>query len=202
MITFVTFLIAGFSNDNHGGKNDKMNNDLSKAVIQATKVLNPSFVVFENVPGLMRKIRRHYLSFILNGLLGLKYSIRMKLLWASDYGVPQRRQRLFIIASRTGVLPPWPETRDSVTVRQAIGDLEFENHRLGGDVSLYLNEPPEPHSYAAEMRGRVEKQFIYNHDPARAGTPTNGSRRNLDWNSYSRTVLASKQSRDSCLHPG
>lgn len=133
----------------------------------------------------------------------LKYSIEMKLLMASDYGVPQHRQRLFIIASRTGIHPSWPEKSGNfVTVRDAIGDLQFENCRLEGNISLYLNDPPEHGSYAGQMRRRMEKPLAYNHNPSKAGTPRDGLRRILDWDFPSPTILASKHSRDSCLHPG
>lgn len=55
MKSFGIILIVGFSRENFGGKNDEMNNDLTKTIVQATAVLKPEFVVFENVNGLLRK---------------------------------------------------------------------------------------------------------------------------------------------------
>ena len=127
----------------------------------------------------------------------------MKLLLASDYGVPQHRHRLFIIASRTGILPPWPsKSTETITVRDAIGDLQFSNQRQEGEVSIYLNGTPQHDSYAGKMRRHINKKIIYNHNPAKARIPKTGTRRKLEWDSCSPTVLATKESRDACLNPG
>jgi DNA (cytosine-5)-methyltransferase 1 len=165
-------------------------------------------VVFENVAGLTRKKRRGHLASILLGLMDSGYSIQMKILNASNYGVPQHRQRLFLIASRTGILPLWPDITHPVqktSVFDAIGDLQFLDSRRGGTISKYKSGAPEPESYAGKMRilADHDKALIFNHNSGRTGEPAlNTEHRVLSWNSPARTIMATKGSRNSCLHPG
>jgi hypothetical protein len=69
--------------------------------------LNPIIVVAENVPGL----RDHpgALETIVSEFCKLGYRVEDKILNAADYGVPQVRKRLFIIATRTDQPIIWPE---------------------------------------------------------------------------------------------
>lgn len=148
---------------------------------------------------------------MLLGVMDQGYSFQIKVLNASDYGVPQNRRRVFIVGSRTGILPSWPEATHSdpdekLTANDAIGDLQFTNHGDCKTVSKYRSGLTEEGSYASRMRGelkRTDKRTIYNHNYGETGEPSPGSNlRILDWDSPARTIMATKRSRDSCLHPG
>jgi len=65
-----------------------------------TAALRPEFVVIENVPN-MRGWRRY--EELLSGLRSLDYGVTESIVCASDFGVPQRRRRLFLTAWRNGV---------------------------------------------------------------------------------------------------
>lgn len=93
--------------------------------VRFTKALKPKYVFFENVPGITKN------STVINQLksefskLGYNLS-EPKQIDAADYGVPQRRVRCVIVASRKRVvdLPlPTTPTGHRITVRDAIGDL-------------------------------------------------------------------------------
>lgn len=68
--------------------------------------LSPKAFVFENVYGLMTIDNGKVLDELLKKLEepkhGLKYKVKVHRLLAADYGVPQMRDRLFIIGSRVG----------------------------------------------------------------------------------------------------
>ena len=109
-------------------------NDLILVFAEAIKVFKPKYVLFENVPRVVRDSR---FKKLLNTLEREEYFLSYTILNAADYGVPQRRRRLILIASqehpvefpereygppnskevRRGDLLPWK------TVRDAIGDL-------------------------------------------------------------------------------
>jgi DNA (cytosine-5)-methyltransferase 1 len=95
-------------------------NGLVETFAEIVASLLPGHVVFENVPGVLRS--PHYQKLV-EHLEKRGYKLVSRVLDAADYGVPQRRKRLILVASRTGEPSlPKPEAR-RVTVREAIGDL-------------------------------------------------------------------------------
>lgn len=87
--------------------------------------LSPDFVTMENVPQL---IKHKVFKLFLSKLKKLKYYVDYKIVYCPDYGIPQARSRLILIASkhsRLSILPPTHAHRKSeVTVRNAIGKLK------------------------------------------------------------------------------
>ncbi|KAL3908083.1 MAG: hypothetical protein SGILL_008619 [Bacillariaceae sp.] len=97
----------GFSGANiWGGQNDEANNDLSLIWLDFIEFFRPLVATFENVAGMWRGKHLHYLTFILKELLRMGYQFRVDVLRACDYGDPQIRPRLIIIASQRHVLLP------------------------------------------------------------------------------------------------
>jgi len=100
--------------------------------------LKPKVFLLENVKGLTTRGHRPLLEEQLRRV-GSYYNIRYKVLNAAYYGVPQRRERLFVLGIRKdlGIQPSFPSPTHAeeeratlmgrfhrwVTVREAIGDL-------------------------------------------------------------------------------
>lgn len=85
--------------------------------------INPPIVSMENVPELSRE--GVFQDFI-NKLESLKYRVNWQIVYCPDYGVPQSRNRLVLLASQIGeikLIPPIYTPDTYLTVRQAIGDL-------------------------------------------------------------------------------
>ena len=84
-----------------GGKNRGHKGDhgrLSKIYVDRICEIKPSFFVFENVPGLMRtKKHREFLSELENQLEENHYCLDVQILNALELGLPQNRERVFII---------------------------------------------------------------------------------------------------------
>lgn len=76
---------------------DEERNDLVLHTIRFVRALQPKTVMLENVPGLGRDQRA---STLMGALRGLGYATKQYAVNAADYGVPQRRKRLIIIAAR------------------------------------------------------------------------------------------------------
>jgi DNA (cytosine-5)-methyltransferase 1 len=96
----------------------------------------PDLVTMENVPGL----REHNVfNQFLDILKECKYFIDYSVVNCADYGVPQHRNRLVLIASRYGeikLLSPKEFGKTSKTVRQAIGKMPVIT-----DGTCYLKDP-------------------------------------------------------------
>jgi DNA (cytosine-5)-methyltransferase 1 len=60
--------------------------------------LRPRWALIENVPGLLSSNNGNDFRVILNGLCELGYSVGWTILDAQNFGVPQRRRRVFVIA--------------------------------------------------------------------------------------------------------
>ena len=136
--------------------------DMFPQAIRAIHELTPRGFVFENVKGLLRKSFSDYFEYIILRLTfprevqpagmswkehlrelrgidfasynGLKYDVQYKLVNAVDYGVPQCRERVFIVGLRNdlGLVWNWPEKVDGrMTIADAIGklpDAESDNN--------------------------------------------------------------------------
>lgn len=113
-----------FSSHQKDKKNRKEHKDWNLLSEYARLILEikPQIVSMENVPELQKEKVFH--DFILT-LTELKYHISYKVVDASEYGVPQRRKRLILLASRLGKIHLIPPTHleKTVCVKDAIYGL-------------------------------------------------------------------------------
>lgn len=146
----------GFSNSNRKTRTIKNpKNWLFEYFIKTAENLRPDWVVMENVPGLGNMKKGFFLEKICNQLHGIGYTPTFKILNAVDFGVPQKRERLFIVASLNGIAFEFPEGnfKDThVTVLEAIGDLPKLKNGSKKDKLPYSSSPLS--EYARKMRGR------------------------------------------------
>jgi len=82
-----------------GAQNDMR--DMVPAFMHAVEIIRPRAVLMENVPGLTVGDRKTYFQTVVNHLGSLGYHVTWKILNAAKYGVPQTRQRLFIVGFKT-----------------------------------------------------------------------------------------------------
>jgi DNA (cytosine-5)-methyltransferase 1 len=96
-------------------------------LVETVKKIQPKIFIAENVKGLLLKTNAVSLQKILEDFNALKYNVTYKLYHAADYGVPQTRERVFIVGTREDITPfiPPPQVCERyITVKEAIGDLE------------------------------------------------------------------------------
>jgi len=96
-------------------------NGLIMEFLRFVKVLQPKTVMMENVPAL----ENYYLfKKFVSKLKTLNYHVDHKVVDVSEYGVPQRRRRLVLLASILGTVSIAEPTGKRITVRQAIGKIK------------------------------------------------------------------------------
>ena len=137
----------GFSSANRWQKElDDPRNKLFFQYLRFVKVLSPKVVMIENVRGLLTRDNGYAKERIETLLTEMGYSVSMRVLRASNYGVPQNRNRAIIIGVKntegsTSFNFDSIEELPKVTVKDAIGELyQFEK---GGDNERELKEAPQ-----------------------------------------------------------
>ena len=112
--------------------------DLFPEAIRLISEINPRAVMLENVRGLLDPKFDTYRNSILSQIEALGYRVQIKLLNASDYGVPQLRPRVIIVGIRNDIPAqftyPTPTPDKTPTVGETIGDLMQANGWHGADA--------------------------------------------------------------------
>lgn len=87
------------------------------------KYFMPGYVVVENVPGIVNSKNNHVLLSFLDFLTFHGYRYEYRIIRTDHYGVPQKRNRFVLIASRITdqIIFPKKEISESMTVRSFIG---------------------------------------------------------------------------------
>ena len=125
-------------------------NRLYHEFMRFVEVLQPLAFVMENVPDMARYRNGEILKRITSRFTN--YTIDWRILDAVDYGVPQRRRRLFVQGNRLGRLVRWPAPRAGVvTVRDAISDLPDRQPPSLEEVLPYRPQQPLT-AYQQKMR--------------------------------------------------
>lgn len=148
----------GFSTSNQKNRDlNNPNNWLYKEYIRLVKEVKPDWVVFENVKGLIETENGYFLEAVLKGFKELGYTTSHFVLNSADYGVPQKRNRLFIIASLHGIEVSEPSTANyqSITVREAIEDLPDIENGHGEDIKDYLTSPQSGYSLLMRADNKI-----------------------------------------------
>ena len=106
---------------------DDPRNQLVGHFVRLIRELQPKYCVFENVKGLTLGKHIKFLDELIETLEKSGYQVVLpyQVLNAADFGVPQDRRRLFLVAARAGVqLPSYPPQHNKrINVWDAIGDL-------------------------------------------------------------------------------
>lgn len=90
------------------GKNDEKNGDLFLEFVRMVKGINPEAFIFENVVGITQEKHSDVIAYMVDKFKGLGYGISHTVLNAANYGVPQRRERFFLIGIKDVENPAFP----------------------------------------------------------------------------------------------
>lgn len=158
---------------------DDPRNSLVKDFVRIVRELDARYFVFENVKGLTVGKHRKFLDEIIKEFWDAGYAVveEWKVLNACEYGVPQDRQRLFLMGAKNGLrLPDYPDPITAKpgssgklpigpTCADALEDLPdaelFESLRFTDEVKC--KRAATTSAYAKRMRGDHPEAWAYCH---------------------------------------
>ena len=125
--------------------------------IRIARLWEPDWIVFENVKGITEIEEGDFLTAVLEEFERIGYTPSSSVLNAVDFGVPQKRSRLFIVASRHGVkfTMPTPNLEPPLSVEHAFRCLPCLPNGHGNDFREY--EEGEESAYSLQMRGNLDR---------------------------------------------
>ena len=97
------FPCQGFSIANTGRRADDERNVLYLQLLRVIEDKQPLFFLAENVKGILSLEHGNVFRKILEDFNNLNYQVQYKVLNAADFGVPQRRERVFIVGVRNDI---------------------------------------------------------------------------------------------------
>ena len=154
-----SFSASGRRAGGAAGQLDKRGN-LFKSYCKVVELLQPKVFLFENVRGILATNKGKDFKNIVDSFAELGYKIQYRILDAEDYGVPQQRERMFIVGHKMDhpFLYPKPlfgpdsaDERKYISVREATENLNFtqqdaeETRFEGGRYAYLLPQVPPGH---------------------------------------------------------
>ena len=138
---------------------DDPRNFLFVEYLNLVEELKPEIFVIENVKSLMSTSNGWFKEQIIARINKLGYEASVGVIKASDFGVPQNRERVIFLCSRQLISLPLPTVSKATTVRDAIKDLAYLNSGEGDFEQKYRTEAES--KYQKMMRGSMD--ILYNH---------------------------------------
>lgn len=158
----------GFTRLTEQRKKKDPRNDLVREYLRFVRALRPRACMLENVPGLEVRGRTLFRELV-RGIKSLGYAVDHDVLELADYGVPQFRKRLVVLAGRGFTLsipdathgPPQYANelgrRPWKTVRDAIGSMPPAP--LRSEVMAGSARAPLPQHYARDVSRIVRRRL-------------------------------------------
>lgn len=134
-------------------------NQLYKSFVRFVEVFSPRAFVMENVPNILSIGNGMVKDSILEDFKNLGYRVVVKVLTASDYGVPQNRRRAVFVGFKDDYSFefPLPFSTSKITAYEALSDLSEEGVPDGSEYS-------SPASCMYQKYARKNSNGIYNHE--------------------------------------
>jgi DNA (cytosine-5)-methyltransferase 1 len=167
-----------YRSDKPRALNDPVGDATLSGYLKVLRLVQPTAFLLENVHGFGYKVHSEALAFLESMAHKLGYTTNWAILNAANYGVPQIRERFFMIGSRKGrVEMPTPThakqpeatllsdaLRPWVTAGEVLADLDTEEnaddtgHFAGGQYHDLLTQIPPGDNYLffTEQRGHPD----------------------------------------------
>jgi len=122
---------------------DDPRNFLYKEFVELVSILSPKMFLMENVPGILSSNNGQTFESIKKEFSSLGYSVQAKKLLATDYGVPQKRNRVFIVGIKDK-------------------EIVFEPKRLFNESNCMTNEDALSDLYSVMPTKTKEEEIEFN----------------------------------------
>ena len=161
----------GFSTANMQQKDhkDDERNKLFYQFIRFVEVLKPKAFVMENVRGILTKDGGHVKEAMMKIMDDLGYNVDVRVLIASDYGVPQKRIRAFFVGIRKEIGESFDfdkiQKKTKVTVKDAIGDIYYlDNQTKSSTVEEKFTLEVDPNCDYQKLMRKDSDNILHNHN--------------------------------------
>lgn len=149
---------------------DDPRNSLLKQYVRAIEIIQPKWFLMENVEGLLTANNGQYLFEAAKAFITLGYKIRVDKIYAHEYGIPQRRKRVFVIGNRLGYEFELPAPKYNIsgtifrkadlTLSCSIAGLPTASSRPN-ELVEYDSEPPnEWERQIRSANGKVSEHIV------------------------------------------
>ena len=115
-------------------------------LFQYIKLQRPKYFILENVKGLVRHDKGNTFKTIMDSLESLNYTIYHKVLNTKDYGIPQNRERIFIVGFSDTHTFEWPETKITEPIEKFLDVKVDKTYYLTKDQINKINQYNKKHN--------------------------------------------------------
>ena len=122
-------------------------------LFQYIKLQRPKYFILENVKGLVRHDKGNTFKVIMDSLESLNYTIYHKVLNTKDYGIPQNRERIFIVGFSDTHTFEWPETKITEPIEK------FLDVRVDKTYYLTKHQINKIHQYNKKHNKKIDFTF-------------------------------------------
>lgn len=160
----------GFSTAGNKRSKDDERNALYKIYCKIVDELQPDYFIFENVTGILNMEKGAIFKEVKSSLESVTGKISFWKINSAEYGIPQRRNRVFLIGSLKGedIKPPKPSCKlannfnstqgKTISVKEALSDLPPLKSGEDGSNLNYICDPQN--KYQQFMRNKISPEFF------------------------------------------
>lgn len=149
---------------------DDPRNYLLREYVRSLSEIKPKWFLMENVEGLLTLKKGEYLEHACNAFINLGYNIRIDKIYSQEYGIPQRRKRVFIIGSRVCGDFSWPKPlypangriykNTPITLRNAFVNLPKPTIKKNLKVRYEIKSNSELFEYYKTDTGETSEHYF------------------------------------------
>ncbi|WP_338997855.1 DNA (cytosine-5-)-methyltransferase [Lactococcus formosensis] len=131
---------------------DDERNKLFKEFVRFVDVIQPKMFIMENVARLATHNKGRTIKEIMTEFENLGYDVKAEVLQAANYGVPQKRQRIFVVGTKSGIFHYPKNQGNTPTVKNTIDDLPPLKNGQSSDI---------PNHFAMNHSEQMLKKMSY-----------------------------------------
>ncbi len=168
---------------------------------RCVKEVRPKIFIGENVSGLALHDKGKTLRIMVGVLRSFGYNVQYKVLNSVDYGVPQKRKRIFIVGTLPGFAFSFPEpTGRLVTLREALKNVPNSPGSEYSEARRKILELVPPGGSWVDLPEDLQKKHLGK--SFYSGGGKRGMARRLSWDEASLTLTTSPgQKQTERCHP-
>lgn len=183
------------------GIQDPKSGNLGRMTCDFLMYTKPKTFMLENVKGIISKKNKPFFNSLID-FLSIEYNITWKMINCADYGVPQKRERVFVVGIHKSLyiifnFPKETHKNNHVSIRDAIEDIKIKgdyisNHSV--DCGLRTDEKPYadliPHGKHWRSLPIID-QKIYMKGAFNSSGGRTGGLQKMDLDKPAKTILSS-----------